>query len=94
MDRSMITNPRLLGFLRQTADGENIPYQLKTQLGGGTDAGRIHIANAGVPSAVISVPCRYIHSPAAFLNRDDYQHSLRLVTACLNAITHEVLQPL
>src|SRR5262249_54351098 len=39
MDRSMIVHPRLLGFLRQTAEKNRIPYQLKTQLGGGTDGG-------------------------------------------------------
>ncbi|MFN8450858.1 MAG: M42 family metallopeptidase [Anaerolineae bacterium] len=89
MDRSMITNPRLLAFLRRTADGEGIPYQLKTELGGGTDGGAIHRANAGVPTAVISMPCRYIHSPTAYLHRDDYDNTLRLIKAALNRITRE-----
>jgi endoglucanase len=86
MDRSMITPPRLLQFLRETADAEGIPYQLKTQMGGGTDAGAIHLANSGVPSAVISLPCRYIHSPSALLHRDDYDHVLRLIRAALGRI--------
>ena len=92
MDRSMITDPRLLRFLRQTAQDNDIPYQIKTQLGGGTDAGAIHVANAGVPAAVISVPCRYIHSPSALLRRADYDATLRLVQAALNAITSDLLQ--
>jgi endoglucanase len=91
MDRSMITDPRLLTFLSAAADAEGIPYQFKTQLGGGTDAGSIHMANAGVPSAVISVPCRYIHSPTAYLNRDDYDNTLRLVRAALSRISRDVL---
>jgi endoglucanase len=86
MDRSMIVHPRLLRFLRETADAEGIPYQLKSQLGGGTDGGAIHMANAGVPSAVISMPCRYIHSPTAYLHRDDYNNGLRLIKAALNKI--------
>jgi putative aminopeptidase FrvX len=86
MDRSMIVDPRLLRFLRETAESEGIPYQLKTQLGGGTDGGAIHMANAGVPSAVISMPCRYIHSPTAYLHRDDYDNGLRLIKAALNKI--------
>lgn len=92
MDRSMIADPRLLGFLRRTAEANGIPYQLKTALGGGTDAGAIHVANAGVPSAVISLPCRYIHSPAALLHRDDYANALRLLQAALNSLTPDVLQ--
>jgi endoglucanase len=86
MDRSLIVNPRLLDFLRQTAEAEGIPFQYKTQLGGGTDGGSIHVANAGVPTAVISIPCRYIHSPMAYLHRDDYDYALRLIKAALNRI--------
>jgi len=92
MDTSIITNPQLLRFLRQTAEANNIPYQLKTQLGGGTDAGAIHTANAGAPAAVISMPCRYIHSPSAYLNRDDYANTLRLVQAALNNLTAKALK--
>jgi tetrahedral aminopeptidase len=92
MDRSVITDPRLLNFLRRTAEANDIPYQLKTQLGGGTDAGAIHLTQSGVPSAVISLPCRYIHSPAAYLNRDDYAHTLNLLQTVLNTITRAVLR--
>ncbi len=92
MDRSMIADPRLLGFMRRTAAEHGIPYQLKTALGGGTDAGAIHVANAGVPSAVISLPCRYIHSPAAVLHRDDYDNALRLLQAALNGLTPDALK--
>lgn len=84
MDRSMIAHPKLLAFIRGTADKHQIPHQIKTQLGGGTDAGAIHITHAGVPSGVISVPCRYIHSPTAYLNRVDYAQTLKLVQAILN----------
>lgn len=91
MDRSMIAHPRLLAFLRQTAEAESIPYQYKTQLGGGTDAGAIHQANEGVPSAVVSVPCRYIHSPAAYLHRDDYANTLKLLQAALNRLTWDAI---
>ncbi len=86
MDRSMITPPHLLKFLRQTADANHIPYQLKTALGGGTDAGKIHLSNAGIPSVVISMPCRYIHSPAAYLSKEDYAHTLKLIQAALHAL--------
>lgn len=89
MDRSAIIPPRLLAFLRETAAQHGIPYQLKSQLGGGTDAGAIHIAGAGVPSAVIALPCRYIHSPAALLNRNDYDNALQLIQAALRGITAE-----
>jgi tetrahedral aminopeptidase len=92
MDRSMITAPYLLQFLKETAEAEGIPYQTKTALGGGTDAGRIHMANEGIPSIVISMPCRYIHSPVAFLSLDDYDNHVKLVQATLKRITADLLQ--
>lgn len=94
MDRSMIADPRLLRYLRQLADVYGVPYQLKTQLGGGTDAGAIHRANTGVPSAVISIPGRYIHSPHALISRNDYLNAVRLVQAFLENLTGDVLKPL
>jgi endoglucanase len=91
MDRSMITQPRILNFLRRTAESNHIPYQLKSLTGGGTDAGAIHLSEAGVPAGVISVPCRYIHSPSAFMHRDDYQNAFKLTQAVLHEISFDVV---
>lgn len=93
MDRSMITPPQMLRFLRGTAEAHQIPYQLKTALGGGTDAGRIHLANGGIASAVISIPCRYIHSPTAYLDKTDYANGLKLLQAALQRITPQAILP-
>lgn len=86
MDASMVTDPRVLGFLRETADTHDIPYQFKTVRGGGTDGGRIHTTHTGVPTMVLSTPCRYIHSPTALMNTDDYGHVLNLSQAVLKTI--------
>ena len=85
-DRQMITDPRALAFLRETAEANNIAYQVKTMGGGGTDGGAIHLAQAGIPTMPISAPCRYIHTPTALLNLNDYDSVLRLSQAVLNNI--------
>jgi endoglucanase len=92
MDRSMITPPHILNFLRKIGDEQGIPYQLKTALGGGTDAGRIHMSNAGVPSMVLAIPCRYIHAPRAQMRREDYDSTLRLAQAALAEITPQIVK--
>jgi len=92
MDRSLIVPPKLVDLLRRTAEAAGIPYQYKTQLGGGTDGGAIQIAGVGTPTAVISLPCRYIHSPAALLHREDYDHALRLMQAVLHRVTADDLR--
>jgi tetrahedral aminopeptidase len=93
LDAGLIVPPHLLRFLRETAANQHIPYQLKTVRGGRTDAAMFHTAIGGIPSGVISVPCRYIHSPTAYLNPGDYDLTLRLLEAVLSHITDAVLQP-
>ena len=85
-DRQMITDPRAVAFLRETAEANDIAYQVKTMGGGGTDGGAIHLAQAGIPTMPISAPCRYIHTPTALLNLNDYDSVLRLSQAVLNNI--------
>ena len=87
VDASMITDPRVVAFLRGTAEAYDISYQFKTVGGGGTDAGAIHTAYAGVPTMTLSTPCRYIHSPTALMNLTDYGHARALARAVLNTIT-------
>lgn len=86
MDRSVIPDKRLVRLLVETAETHGIPYQLRRALGGGTDAGQIHLAREGIPSAVVSVPCRYIHSPAALLSPQDFKHTIELMRHALNRL--------
>lgn len=91
MDRSVIADKRLVDLLVETAEKEGIPYQFKQPLVGGTDAGRIHLTREGVPSGVVSVPCRYIHAPACLLSLADFENTVRLMKKTLGKLTREVL---
>ena len=86
MDRSVISDRRLVNLLVETAQREGIPYQFKQPGIGGTDAGAIHLTRAGVPSAVVAVPSRYIHSPVCMLSRNDLNNTVRLMRATLAQI--------
>jgi endoglucanase len=79
-DRSIIVHPKMARFINRTAADMDIPHQIKTPLYGGTDAGAIHLAGAGVLTGVISIPCRYIHSPNIVMNLKDFDHTVRLVS--------------
>ena len=79
MDRSVIADPRLVDLLVKTAEENGIPYQFKQPNMGGTDAGAIHLTRAGVPSAVVAVPARYIHSPVCLLSLNDLDNTVRLM---------------
>jgi endoglucanase len=78
-DRSIVVNPTLVAFIEEVATSCQIPWQTKLPLYGATDAGAIHVSGKGVPSAVISIPCRYIHSPASLMKLDDFENTCRLL---------------
>jgi putative aminopeptidase FrvX len=85
LDRSMVTHRGMREFVLDMAETHGIPYQYFVSQGG-TDAGRVHIANEGVPSAVIGICSRYIHTHASIIHVDDYAAAkellIKLVKAC------------
>lgn len=86
MDRSIIPHRGLLMALEETARSRDIPYQFRRATAGGTDAGKIHLSRQGIPSAVISIPCRYIHSPVSVLSLADLENTEKLLKAFLNTL--------
>jgi len=78
-DASMVPHVKLRDFVIDVAADIGIPLQFDVMSGGGTDAGRIHITGRGVPSLVIAVPTRYIHSHYGIIHRDDYDNAVKLV---------------
>lgn len=90
-DRSIVVSRKMLTMIERVADAGAIPYQYKLPTYGGTDAGAIHLTRGGVLSGVISVPCRYIHSPISTLRLIDLEHTIRLVTDVTKALPGDVL---
>lgn len=78
LDRTMVSHPRLIEYMLDMAETHDIPYQYFVSPGG-TDAGRIHTQGIGVPSAVIGVCARYIHTSASILHVDDYAAAKELL---------------
>lgn len=85
-DRRMIPNLKLRDLIIATAEELGILLQLSAMAGGATDGGVIHLHNEGVPTAVIGVPTRHIHSHSAILHRDDYDRALDLVVAVVKKL--------
>lgn len=83
-DRSMITHQGMREFILETAETHNIPYQYFVSQGG-TDAGRVHISNRGVPSAVIGICSRYIHTSSSIIHVDDYEAAKKLLVELVKA---------
>ncbi|MCL2358583.1 M42 family metallopeptidase [Candidatus Bathycorpusculum sp.] len=86
-DSGLITHPKILRWLLDTAQEEKIAIQLESGLLGSTDAARISITRQGIPSGTISIPTRYIHSPAGILNIKDLELSAKLAAAAIQKAT-------
>lgn len=77
-DRTMVTHRGLVEYIQDTAETHRVPYQYFISPGG-TDAGKVHLHGIGVPSAVIGVCARYIHTSASILHVDDYAAAKELL---------------
>ena len=78
-DKSIIVNPSYVAFMEHIAETLKIPWQHKLPLFGGTDAGEIHVSGKGILTGIISVPCRYIHSPSSVVDLKDFEDTLSFV---------------
>ena len=90
-DRSMITHRGMREFVLDTAETHNIPYQYFISQGG-TDAGRVHMANEGVPSAVVGICSRYIHTSGSIIHTDDYAAAKELIVKLVRSADKTTLE--
>ncbi|MBB5174270.1 M42 family metallopeptidase [Texcoconibacillus texcoconensis] len=91
LDRSMIPHRKLRDFVVNTAEQKDIPYQIELMTGGATDGGRLHLAGSGVPTMVVSVPSRYIHSHVSVIHEDDIENAVELLCAVIQSLDEETV---
>lgn len=91
MDRGTIGDQRLIKWLIESAEAEEIPWQFRQPGMGGTDAGEIHKTRAGVPSVSVSVPQRYLHSAAGLIRIEDELNTLKLIHSALIRLDKSIL---
>jgi endoglucanase len=70
----------------EVAETLEIPLQLSAITGGATDGGAIHLHKTGVPTVVISVPARHIHSDSSIIHHDDYTRAVSLLVGILTRL--------
>jgi putative aminopeptidase FrvX len=82
LSRGSTLNQALFELLFQTAEAEKIPVTLEaSSRATGTDADAVHISRSGVPTALVSIPIRYMHSPVELVQLDDVHACARLIAA-------------
>jgi putative aminopeptidase FrvX len=80
--RGTTLHPRVFELLHAAGEAEGIPFTVESLgRGTGTDADAIHLSRAGVPTGLVSVPCRYMHSPVEMVSLEDVNGAARLIAA-------------
>ncbi|MGH7884794.1 MAG: M42 family metallopeptidase [Thermodesulfobacteriota bacterium] len=93
-DSRMIPNLKLRDFVIDTAKKEKIPLQFTTMEGGATDGSVIHLHKFGVPTVVLGVPTRHIHSHNSIIRRVDFDNTVKLLTALIVKLDKQLVSKL
>jgi putative aminopeptidase FrvX len=82
ISRGTTLHPLISELLIDAAEAEQIPYTLESEgRATGTDADAIHVARSGIPTGLVSVPLRYMHSPVELVCLSDVEATARLLAA-------------
>ena len=84
-DHIMLSDPKVVRWMENTAQKKEIPAQREVLTGGSTDARAIQLTRSGVPTGGLVLPCRYVHSPSEMVDYGDVENAVKLLTAMLNA---------
>jgi putative aminopeptidase FrvX len=80
--RGSTLHPAVFERLHDTAEAEKIPFTIEANgRATGTDADAVHISRGGVPTGLVSIPLRYMHSPVELVELEDVQACARLIAA-------------
>ncbi|MGV2806548.1 peptidase M28, partial [Clostridium perfringens] len=78
-------------YVQDTAETNKIKYQYFVSPGG-TDAGQVHLSGIGVPSTIIGICSRYIHTSSSIIHTDDYEAAKELLIKLVKGLDRTTLQ--
>ncbi len=91
LTRGSTLDPKLFELLHAAGEETGIPFTVSASARyTGTDADAVHISRAGVPTAVVSVPLRYMHSPVEMVQLDDVDNAAKLIAALAQKLTADL----
>jgi putative aminopeptidase FrvX len=93
-DATLIPNARLRDLVVRVAEEKNIRYHYSAMPVGGTDGGKVHLNKFGVPTIVVGVPTRYIHSAAGIIYRNDFDAAVKLVVETVRRLDAKTVDSL
>ena len=92
MDSSAIMNRKFTEFVLETAEKNSIPCQIAVRRRGATDAAPIHLHASGVPTVVVAVPSRYVHTHNTIIDISDYLNALKLILKLIETLDGHIAE--
>ncbi len=90
LSRGAANSPVVFDMLLDIAECEKIPYTVQiSPRRTGTDADAIHTSRAGVATAVVSIPCRYLHTPNEMIELADVDHAAQLISRFVKSLSED-----
>jgi putative aminopeptidase FrvX len=90
ISRGPVINPRVAELLAETAEQEEIPHSFEIYSGATqTDADSLYIARGGIPTGVVSIPIRNMHSPVELASLEDLEAVIGLVVGFARRLSPE-----
>jgi endoglucanase len=87
--RGIIVNEKIKDMFLDTAKKYAIPHQVDVLEGGMTDGAMIYMNREGIPTGVLSVPCRYVHSPTGVFHIEDVHAAVELAVRVIERVAEE-----
>ena len=89
--RGSTLDPQLFELLHSVAEEAGIPFTVAASARyTGTDADAVHISRGGIPTGVVSVPLRYMHSPVEMVQLDDVENTAKLIAAFAQKLSSDM----
>jgi endoglucanase len=82
ISRGSTLNDGVFALLHDAAEAEKLPFTVEASgRATGTDADAVHLSRGGVPTGLVSIPIRYMHSPVELVELQDVHDCARLIAA-------------
>jgi len=91
-DSSMVGNPHIIKYARNIAKDKGITFQDAIRQGGGTNAGKIHLADKAVPTLVFGVPVRYAHTHFGISSYEDFKTTIEWAVEIIKDLDENTIE--
>ena len=89
--RGSTLSPKVFELLVETAEAKGIEHSISASgRGTSTDADVLQISRAGIPTGLVSIPLRYMHSPVEMVDLADVEATVELLAAFAARLTADV----